>query len=213
MLHATSCLEFIWQDSFSWSGWQQVCQSHSQKTLPWPLFSWNSTGCLWVCLQGTETPAKHVFANLGIEAWWQKKYFPLWKLDNCLLKPARKTHYFIFLFITATALVKHLSFLKVTGCLSLLAGKSSENTVSPDQSNNNYASQHSQNTLPWPCCSWDGAVCPRSVFTHFWNCWGTWFCEPRNWGLSEKAVYSTCETWIVVASNLPQKHSGSFFFS
>ena len=187
--------------------------SHTHRRLSPDLFSHGIVQGVYGCVYKAQKLQQSMF----LQTWelrpdGKRSIFPLWKLDNCLLKTARKTPYFIFLFITATALVKHLNFL-VTGCLSRLAGKSSDSTVSPDQSNNSYASEHSQNTLPWPHCSWDGAVCPRSVFTYLWNCWETWFCEPRNWGLNEKAVHSTCETWIVAASNLPQKHSGSFFFS
>lgn len=40
----------------------------------------------------------------------------------------QKIHQFILLFITMTALVKFLSFLKKAGCLPLLVGKSSEST-------------------------------------------------------------------------------------
>ena len=45
-------------------------------------------------------------------------------------------------------MVKYLSFLKETGCLTLLAGMSSDSTISPNHSKNRYGSQHSQNTLP-----------------------------------------------------------------
>ena len=62
----------------------------------------------------------------------------------------------LFLFITAF-LVKYLSFQKETACLPLLAGKSSDSTVSPTQCNNRYGSQHSQKT-PWPIFSWNGSV-------------------------------------------------------
>lgn len=94
--------------------------------------------------------------------------FLLWKLDNYSLKPARKTAWFIFFFITTT-LVTFLSFLKETVYLPFLAGKSltvwthlfrvtivmAQNThtlpwsllrncaVSPNQGNNGYGSQHS----------------------------------------------------------------------
>ena len=62
----------------------------------------------------------------------------------------------LFLFITAF-LVKYLSSQKETTCLPLLAGKSPDSTVSPNQRNNRYGSQHSQKT-PWPIFSWNGSV-------------------------------------------------------
>lgn len=45
--------------------------SHLSQRYSWPLFSWNSTGYLWVCLQGTETPADLCFTkprNWGLMA-------------------------------------------------------------------------------------------------------------------------------------------------
>ena len=43
----------------------------------------------------------------------------------------------------------YLSFLKVISCLPFLAGKSSDSTVSPNQDNNSYGNQYSQNNFPW----------------------------------------------------------------
>ena len=59
-------------------------------------------------------------------------------------------------------------------------------TISLNQCHSRYGSQHSNNTFLWPIFSWKGTVCPRNVFTQFWNCRETWFCEPGNWGLMAK---------------------------
>lgn len=150
--------------------------SHTHRRLSSDLFSHEIVHGVYGCVYKAQKLQQSMFLRTWeLRPLGKRSIFPLWKLENCLLKPARKTRYFIFLFITATTLVKHLSFLKVTGCLPLLAGKSSDNTVSSDQSKNNYGSQHSQNILPLPRCSWNGVVCLRSVFTHLWNCWETHF--------------------------------------
>ena len=67
-------------------------------------------------------------------------------------------------------------------------------TISLNQCHSRYGSQHSNNTFLWPIFSWKGTVCPRNVFTQFWNCRETWFCEPGNWGLMAKEVFSHCES-------------------
>ena len=77
-----------------------------------------------------------------------KALFVSLNMGHCSLKPARKTHWFIFLFSIASDLVKYLSFLKDKGCLLLLAWKSSDSTILPNQGNNRYDCQYSQNTLP-----------------------------------------------------------------
>ena len=41
----------------------------------------------------------------------------------------------------------------------------------------------------------------------------TCFCESWNWGLMAKEIFSPSESWIVTVLNLPEKHTGSFFFS
>ena len=80
-------------------------------------------------------------------------------------KPARKPHWFIFLLFTTAALAKSLNFLKETGCLTLLAGKSFDSSGSLNQSNNRYGSQVSKNTVLWRVLSWNNTVFPRCVFT------------------------------------------------
>ena len=110
----------------------------------------------------------------------KRSIFPLWKLDSFSLKAARKTHCFIFL-IKAIALVKFWSFMKATGSFRLQAGKSPDSIVSPNENNNRYGNQLSENNLPWHLFSWNGTVCPRCVFTQLWSCQETCFCE--NWEL------------------------------
>ena len=80
-----------------------------------------------------------------------KTEFHLGKLDSCSLKPGRKTHRFIYLFIETATLVKYLSFLKETCCFPLLCWEvMSYTTISPKQGNSRYGSQHSQCILSWP---------------------------------------------------------------
>ena len=131
-----------------------------QNTLPSHVFTWSGTVCprnvftqLWDC-------RKNVLLWTWIKGHDVKRHiFLLWKLVSCSLKPAPKIYWFIFLFIT-TILVTYLCFLKETACLQLLAGKLSESTVSPNQGNNRYGSQHSQSTLPWHLLSWNSTLCP-----------------------------------------------------
>ena len=40
---------------------------------------------------------------------------------------------------------------------------------------------------------------------------GMCYLEGGNKGIMEKSVYSSCESWIVAASNQPQKHTGWYF--
>ena len=62
-------------------------------------------------------------------AWWQKQYFPPVKADYFQTQ-TWQTHWYIFLLIKTTALVKYLIFLKETDLLPLVARKSSGSTVS-----------------------------------------------------------------------------------
>ena len=137
--------------------------------------------------------------------------FNLWRQDIFSLKPSRKTNWFSFHFIRTTALVKLLTILKETGCLPLLAGKSSDSTVSPNQSHNRNGILNPKNTLPWPFFSWHGTVCPRIVFTQLWNCRKTPFCDLWMETWWKKVVFSSSERWIVSALNLPEKYTGLFF--
>ena len=53
--------------------------------------------------------------------------------------------------------------------------------------------------------------CPRCGFTHLWICRETCICEPENWGLIAKEVFSLCEIWIISASKLPETTHWSIF--
>ena len=102
-----------------------------------------------------------------------------------------------------------MCFLKETGCLPLLSGKSYDSRVSLNQDSNRYGSQHSQNTLPRPLFWWNTILYHRSVFTQLWNCREICFLQPGNWGPKAKEVLSHCKTWIV--ASLPGKHTGLLF--
>ena len=101
--------------------------------------------------------------------------------------------------------------MKATDSFQLQAGKSPDRIVSPN--NNRYGNQLSENNLPWHLFSWNGTMCPRCIFTQLWSCQETCFCETGNWALMVKQVFSTFISWIIPASNLPEKHTGSFFSS
>ena len=155
---------------------------------------------LSVSLHNSERARKHMLLwTWELSLYGQSCIFHLWKLDNCSLRAARKTHGFIFLFIATTSLIKLLSFLKETGCRLFLSQKSPDSTVSSNQGNNRYGSQQPQNTLPWPLFSWNGIVFPKSVFTKLWKWRETCFFEPGYWGLMAKEILPHCESWVVVA--------------
>ena len=63
--------------------------------------------------------------NWELESDGKSSIIPLWKLDIYSLKIPEKIPRFIYLFITTTALVNNLNFLKETRGLPFLAGKSS----------------------------------------------------------------------------------------
>ena len=126
-----------------------------------------------------------------------------------------ETPWFILLFLIIIALVVMiLSFLKQKGCFQLLAGKSSDKTVSCQQSSNAYGSQHSHNSLQWHLFSGNGRVCSRCVFRQLWNSQETCFLKVGIrplWYSPYKAIFSTWGSWIITASNLPEKHTRSLF--
>ena len=98
--------------------------------------------------------------------------------------------------------------------VAILAGKSSDITVSTSQGNSRYGSQHTQNTLTWHLFSCNGTVCPSCFFTQLWNRKETCFCEHGNWGLMAKAVFSPHESWIDRATKkLPLKYPASLLSS
>lgn len=135
---------------------------------------------LFVVLIFSWTRSKAAFVSLGIGPWWQKHYFPLVTARE--LQP-QTCLWFIYLFITIKSLVKHLSFLKETVCLSLLVGKSTDSTVPANQGNNRYGSQHSQNSFPRRVSSWTGAACSMRVF----------YTAQKLQGQMAKAVFSHLE--------------------
>ena len=75
-----------------------------------------------------------------------------------------------------------------------------QTVVLPKQSDNRYGRQQSQNTLPLNLYSWNGTTFPRGLFAQFWNCRKTCFCEPGNWHLMEKDVFSHCKSWRLAAT-------------
>ena len=178
-----------------------------QITVSADLFSHKMVQCvLGVSLHNSETAKRHAFLNLGNGPDRKISIFPLWKLNSYTLKSAINAHWLIFLLIKNTTLFMYFSFLRQIGCLLLLAGNSNS-IVSLIQGNNRYGSQPSHSTLPWPLFSWNGTMCHRCVFTQLWDCRKTFFGESGNCVKIVKAVFSSCEKWILAVSNQPEKHT------
>lgn len=97
---------------------------NTQKTPSPDLFSHGMVlYILRVCLHSSEIAGKHVFIlTWELEPHGKSSIFPLWKLDSCSLKPARKAIWFISLLITTTNLDKYLSFLKERPWVRFLLG-------------------------------------------------------------------------------------------
>ena len=125
--------------------------------------------------------------------------------------PEKHTDSFFSSFST-TALVKYLSFLKERGCLSLLAGKSSDITILPYQGDNRYGRQQPSNILP-DISSHGMVLCVLGVFYTALKLQENFFFGTCELGPNGKISIFPCETWILVVSNLPEKHTDSFFSS
>ena len=99
-----------------------------------------------------------------------KAVLSLWKLDNCLLKPSRKTlWHFIFFCITTTTMVKYLSSLKEAGCSPLLVGSHLTVKFHQIKVTTGMAVNTHRTLSPNLFFSWNGTVCPRCVFIQLWN--------------------------------------------
>ena len=119
--------------------WEVICDStvspnqgnnrygsqRSQNTLPWHLFSWNSTLYPSVYLLSSETVRNHVFVNLGFGAWCNRQYFPPVKAGWLQAQTCQENRVSFF------SSLKHQlwsifefskQFSKEIGCLPLLAG-------------------------------------------------------------------------------------------
>lgn len=92
----------------------------THNTPHWSLYSWNGAICPWTLLDSFLTTGTFVFVHMGFGAQWQKQHFFIWLQGACCLKPERKAHGFIFLSLTAAALLKYLHFLKTRACLVML---------------------------------------------------------------------------------------------
>ena len=114
-----------------------------------------------------------------------------------------------FLFITTTALFKYLSFLKETGFLPLLAGKTSDSILSLNQETRDMA-VNTQENPPLNFFSHGMEQCVLGVSFHSFESAGKHVLWTSNWGLMAKEVFSFCESWIFVALNLEGKQTGSF---
>ena len=127
-----------------------------------------------------------------------------------------KTTLVHFSLYSQTALEKFLSLMKEAGCLPPLAGKSPDSTVSPNQRNNSYGSQHSKNTEH---SSLNSFLMEWYSFLHvfykaLYNAGKyVFFLKPGTWGLMAKELFSNCERSIVAASVLLENHTSSLLYS
>ena len=186
-------------------GNNKYSSQYSQNTLPWHLFSWNGIGVLSVSLQlwnsqeiGFCEPGNWVIMVKAILFTCGSWIIPASTCEKNML-------------IHLSLVLSSCWVFWKSGCLPLLDGKSSDSTVSPNQSHNRNGILNPKNTLPWPFFSWHGTVCPRIVFTQLWNCRKTPFCDLWMETWWKKVVFSSSERWIVSALNLPEKYTGLFF--
>ena len=156
---------------------------------------------LGVSIHNTEIAGKQVLWTWELEPDGKSSIFPPWNLDHCSLKLARKTFWFISLFIKTT-LVMYLSFLKVISCLPFLAEKSSDSTLLAKQGKNRSRCHHTW-IIPWVL----GINLQSFETTERWVLW-TW-----NWGMISKISHLPCETYRVAACNLSETYTGSFYSS
>lgn len=113
---------------------------NTHRALSTDIFSHGIVQCvLIVSIHNSETARKYAFVNLVVGGLMSKEVFSPSEIN---IKLVRKALWFIFLFVTTTGLVYFLCFLKETGCFPLLSGKSYDSSVSLNQDNNRYGSQH-----------------------------------------------------------------------
>lgn len=155
-------------------------------------------------LYNSRTARKLAFVNFGNVAWGKKNIFCLWKLDSHGLKPARKAHTYSFLWSS-------FLFSKRNRLFATFAWKSSDSSVSSNQGNDRYGTQDSKNTLPRPLFLWNGAVCPKSLYTAL-KLHGNMFCELGIWCLMAKESFSLVK-FNSCRKKLSRKTLVSFFFS
>ena len=162
--------------------------------------------CLYTTLK---QPRNMILWTWEIGPYDKSNIFNLWRQDIFSLKPSRKTNWFSFHFIRTTALVKLLTILKETGCLPLLAGKSSDSTVSPNLCNKSHSIQYSKSTLHCPLFSWNGTVFPRCVFTKLWKSKETFLLW--SWELGPDGKINISPQWRLDSCSLNlsiKKHTG-----
>ena len=173
--------------------------------MEWYIVSWD---CLYIALklQGNMS-----LWTCKLGPYGKTSIFHQWMLEICSLKSARKTQWFIFLFIT-TALLSIWNFWKKQAACHLKLW--SRLTALFHLIRVTGMAVNTQRTFfsLWPF--FHGIVkCVLQVFTQLWNCRETCFFEPGIWGMISKAVFSTCESRIVAASHLQEKYAGWFFSS
>ena len=194
-LFAIPCCEVFTQ--YSWLN--QVNRGHgsqnSQNSWLRHLFSWKGA----VCPHCVFYTAQNLQGKLPLWAWlWEpdgkSSIFPLWKSESSSLKPTQKALCFTYLLITTKTLVNHLSFLKETGCLPVVAGKSSESSILHNMVINCMTVNTYRTFFP-DIFTHERVQCVLVVsFTLLRSCGESWFCEPGWWDLMAKAVLFSCES-------------------
>ena len=95
---------------------------HWQNTLFWHVFSWNGSNVLGVSLHSLKLQVNIFLWTWELGPDGKRSIFPRWNLNTRSIKLSRKTHWFLFLFISITALVKFLCFRKKQASCHFLLG-------------------------------------------------------------------------------------------
>lgn len=145
---------------------------------------------LGVSLHSSETACKYTLWTWELGPCSKSNIFHLGKLDNWSLKPVRKNT-LVHFYLHHNSFSQVFEFSGHNRLLSTSCIKSSDRIFSPNQGTKRYGSQNSQNTLRWFLFSWNCTVCSRCIFTQLWNSCEKCFCEPGNWDLMAKKVFSS----------------------
>ena len=194
-LLAIPCCEVITQYSWLSRVNRGYGSQNSQNSWLRHLFSWKGA----VCPSCVFYTAQKLQGKLPLWAWsWEPdgkiSIFPLWKSEISSLKPTRKVLCFIYLFITTKTLANHLSFLKETGCLPVVAGKSSEGSILHNMVIN-YMTVNTYRTFFPDIFTHERVQCVLVMsFTLLRSYRESWFFKPGYWGLMAKEVLFSYES-------------------
>ena len=116
------CWNVIWE--YSHLIWVTTGMAVSTNRTLFPdLFSHGMVpSVLEVSLHSSKTAGRRVLWTWELGPDGKRSIFPQWNLNTCSIKLSRKTHSFLFLFISITALVKFLCFWKKQASCHFLLG-------------------------------------------------------------------------------------------